>query len=199
MKNSKSSLANPALPEPVPLILLTGGIRSGKSRYALELAKGLCPSGGRAFIATAEALDGEMKARISRHQEERGADFTTFEEPLRLAEKLRDAQKEHAAVVVDCLTLWVNNLLYYFAKTPEKMQVEIADLLLESSRKKTPVIFVTNEVGLGLVPDNPLGRRFVDELGGLNAKLAAICDQVVMMVAGIPNYVKGESLVRLDA
>lgn len=180
------------------LTLITGGIKSGKSRYALELARQSLAVNDKYFVASAEPLDEEMKARIANHQAERSSEFLTIEEPLHLAAALNQIPQECGLVVVDCLTLWVNNLLFHFADKPNQIEHEVAAFITTVSSKKSDMIFVTNEVGLGLIPDNPLSRRYVDQLGSLNQKMAKLCDEVVFMVSGIPNRIKGEVYARLD-
>ncbi len=166
--------------------LVTGGARSGKSRYAEELARKLCKDGSRrCYIATAEAFDDEMKERIRLHQERRKDDFFTVEAPVELGKAITEAQGRSDVILVDCLTVWTNNLLYY-------------DRLEEKQRLYTAlkgctcdVILVTNETGMGIVPSNELSRRFRDEAGFINQDVAGIADAVVFMVCGLPMSVKG--------
>ena len=171
------------------LTLITGGTRSGKSRYALELARERAGDRAKCFLATAEPLDEEMKVRILRHREERGSDFVTVEEPLQLAQTILRVQEQFSLVLVDCLTLWMNNLLSHLSD--EQMEHEVKSFLEVLSLRKTDLLLVTNETGLGVIPDNVLARRFVDELGDLNRKVAQISDEVILMVSGIPNTIKG--------
>ncbi len=180
------------------LTLVTGGIRSGKSRYALELARQASAAGSKCFLATAEPLDEEMKVRIARHKDERTQDFITIEEPLRISNAIEKAQKECSLILVDCLTLWVSNLLYSLENEPEQIQREIKSFIDTVRCKKTDFIFVTNEVGLGLIPDNTLGRHYIDELGNLNQSVARICDEVIFMVSGIATQIKGGTHARMD-
>lgn len=177
------------------LTLITGGIRSGKSAYALEQARQI--QGLKCFVATAEPLDEEMKIRIKNHQAERSQDFYTLEEPLHLSEVLKKAPAECRLILIDCLTLWVNNLLFYFQKTPEKIQYEINQLIETLRSQDKDIVFVTNEVGLGLVSENALSRQYVDLLGSVNQKIAKLCDEVVLMISGIPVTIKGEIHARL--
>lgn len=158
--------------------LLTGGIKSGKSTMALELAMAF--PAPRRFLATAEALDAEMEERISRHQAERGDSFLTVEEPLLVHERLAEN------MVLDCVTLWVNNVLYY------EKEAEL-DGWLEALVARLPrnIVLVTNEVGMGFVPADALSRKYGVLLGRANARLAAACDEVILMVAGQPLHVKG--------
>ncbi len=162
----------------MPLVLVGGGARSGKSRYALALAEQYGPH--LAFVATAQAFDDEMRERIDRHRAERDQRYTTFEEPTALAALLDRIDGRFDAIVVDCLTLWLSNRM-------------LADLPPEdlTAPRQSPVILITNEVGCGIVPENELARRFRDEQGRLNQRLAAVADRVVWMVFGCPLVVKG--------
>ena len=163
------------------VILIGGGSRSGKSRYALELAR---QRGARpVFLATAQALDGDMAERIRKHREERGDGFVTLEEPLELAAALR-ALPDCDAVVVDCLTLWVSNLMLAGRGIPTE------ELIAAARATAATVVFVSNEVGCGIVPENALARQFRDLAGALNQRVAAAADEVYWMVFGIPVKVK---------
>jgi adenosylcobinamide kinase / adenosylcobinamide-phosphate guanylyltransferase len=167
----------------VAVILIGGGARSGKSRYALE--KALSIDGRRAFVATAEALDEEMTDRIQRHQVDRGENFTTIEEPLDLARVIADPTFD--AMVVDCLTLWLSNLMF----ANKNCDREIDALIAAAEAAHGTVIFVTNEVGSGIIPtDNALSRDFRDRAGILNQRIAAISQEVYFMVFGQPLRVK---------
>lgn len=177
-------------------ILITGGVRSGKSRYAVDLA--LSYPAPRIFLATAEAFDHGMQERIAKHQEERKGNFLTVEEPVHLAAKIQGLEVRPAVIVVDCLTVWINNLLYHFAENEKEIRKEIQDLIQAIEQSPFPIIFVTNEVGLGLIPDNALSRRYIDELGNLNQSLASRCEEVIFMVSGIPMPVKGGIHARVD-
>ena len=169
--------------------LITGGVRSGKSRYALDLAEARAVR--KSFLATAQPFDEEMKVRIARHQAERGRDFLTREEPLHLSRAVAAASSETDLILIDCLTVWLNNLLHHFSGQPEQVRREIQSLLGMVGEKRTDMILVTNEIGLGVVPDNPLSRRFLEEQGKLNQELARLSDEVIFMVAGIPQIIKG--------
>jgi adenosylcobinamide kinase/adenosylcobinamide-phosphate guanylyltransferase len=165
------------------LTLVLGGARSGKSRYAESLVTA-CPPPW-IYVATAEALDEEMRARIAEHRARRGADWRTVEAPRDLAEALQQ-NSAGGAVLVDCLTLWLSNLM-----------LADADIAAESARLEAvlaslagPLVIVSNEVGFGIVPDNALARRFRDAQGRLNQRIAARADRVVLMVAGLPLVVK---------
>ena len=161
-----------------PIVLVTGGARSGKSRFALERAATL--GSPRLFVATAEARDDEMKARIARHRAERGRRWRTVEEPRRLAAVVR----RHSAPVllIDCLTLWLANVMGDDARRDVAPQIE--NLVAALSLRRSAVVMVTNEVGLGIVPDNPLGRAFRDAAGFMNQRVASLADEVVLLVAG---------------
>ena len=160
------------------IVLVGGGARSGKSRWALERAR---KCGGRlVYVATAEALDEEMSGRIARHRSERGKEFVTIEEPLDLARALRSAEGD--AIVVDCLTLWLSNAMSAADRT--------AETIAAAKEKNAAVIFVTNEVGCGIVPDNALAREFRDRAGRMNQRFAEAADEVYWMVLGQPLRVK---------
>jgi len=178
------------------IILVTGGSRGGKSAFAQRLAEAL--PGPRTFVATCPVVDAEMCERIRLHQAARSArDWRTLEEPLDLAAAFCDAG-EQPVVLVDCLTLWVNNVMYEAEQQGET--VSEADIegrfkpILEAARKHGgTVIFVTNEVGMGLVPETPLGRRFRDLAGRANQIVAAACDEVFLVVCGQPLKIKPQT------
>jgi adenosylcobinamide kinase/adenosylcobinamide-phosphate guanylyltransferase len=164
-------------------ILITGGARSGKSRFAERVTLSL----GRPaiYIATAEAHDAEMAERIERHQSRRGAEWSTLAEPLAIPDALSDSDGG-APRLVDCLTLWLSNLM--LAGRDWEAEVEaLAELL---PRLSTPVVFVTNEVGGGVVPENALARSFRDAAGLTNQRIAEACDELWLCVAGQPLKVK---------
>lgn len=165
--------------------LLLGGARSGKSR----LAEGMANNSGllRVFVATAEAWDDEMRARIDRHRADRGAGWRTVEAPLDVARALADHDDHGNVIVVDCLTLWLSNLMGD-GRDPETETVVLCDRL---AAMRARVVLVTNEVGLGVVPATPLGRAFRDAQGRLNQRVAAVCDLAVFMAAGLPLILKG--------
>ena len=164
------------------LTLVLGGARSGKSRYAEALTTRLPPPW--VYIATAQAFDDEMRARIAEHRARRAAGWRTVESPLALPDALRDAG--NAPVLVDCLTLWLSNLLLADA------DLSAAEAALDAALgRAAPTVLVSNEVGLGIVPDNALARRFRDQAGRLHQRLAARADRVVFTVAGLPLFVKG--------
>jgi adenosylcobinamide kinase/adenosylcobinamide-phosphate guanylyltransferase len=165
-------------------VLVLGGARSGKSRYASELAQdsGLAPL----LIATAQALDEEMAARIKRHQAERDEGWSLVEEPLNLAAQISARARDGRIIVIDCLTLWLSNVM--LAGRDWSSMLEGLALTLEKAQG--PVILVSNEVGLGIVPDTPLGRDFRDAQGRVNQRLAQSCDRVILMSAGLPLQLK---------
>ncbi len=169
-------------------ILVLGGARSGKSRYALELASGFSR---KTLIATLEPKDEEMAQRIASHRRARGADWRVMEEPLKLNRALRQAEKNSRVIVVDCLTLWLSNLLLAGKKESEII-LELEKLCQIISRPGVAIILVSNEVGQGIVPADPLTRRFRDLQGRANQMLANVADQVYLLVAGIPVRIKGD-------
>jgi adenosylcobinamide kinase/adenosylcobinamide-phosphate guanylyltransferase len=163
------------------IVLIGGGSRSGKSRYALEYARRVGEP--RAFVATAEALDDEMRSRVTAHRQERGADFTTIEEPLNLTETIAD---RYRAIVVDCLTLWTSNLLL----AGRDVYSEAAAFLARAADSPSTVIVVTNEVGCGIVPENALARQFRDLAGTVNQRAAVAAAEAWWMAFGIPLRLK---------
>jgi adenosylcobinamide kinase / adenosylcobinamide-phosphate guanylyltransferase len=169
------------------LALILGGTRSGKSGYALELARGF--PAPRLYLATAEAGDEEMAARIAQHRQDRGEGWDTWEVPLDLAGAFAQAQGRYQVILADCLTLWLSNWLIRGGDSAELKSVclELANILEKSA---TPTILVSNEVGWGIVPENPLAREFRDWAGWLHQLLAAAADLVVLTVAGLPMTLK---------
>ncbi len=170
-------------------VLILGGARSGKSRYALDRARSL--EGPTAFVATAQALDAEMALRIQRHKADRPAGWLTVEEPLELVAALRRLVGQVQVAVVDCLTLWVANR---FRKEPldEPILAEAADLAKLFAERPYHAILVSNEVGLGVHPETAVGLRFRDLLGLVNQEIAAAADQVIWMAAGLPLTLKDQ-------
>ena len=176
-------------------ILILGGARSGKSRFAQEIASQL---GQRVFfVATGEALDEEMKERIEEHKKARPSHWRTLEAPRHVGLRIREQVEDARVVVVDCLTLLVANVIGQCGNDPdtrvasEKLSSEITDLLECVAQTEAKFVFVSNEVGLGLVPSNRLGRLYRDLLGRVNEELARQADTIYFMVAGIPVTVKG--------
>ena len=164
---------------------ILGGARSGKSMRAQQLAE--MAKGSRVYLATAEALDDEMSERIARHQADRGDAWRTVEAPLNLREALEAQCGKGETVLVDCLTLWLSNLMH----DGRDIGAEIDKLCVCLMQLDYDAILVSNEVGLGLVPETPLGRRFRDEQGRLNQRVAAVCDVVEFVAAGLPLRLKG--------
>jgi adenosylcobinamide kinase/adenosylcobinamide-phosphate guanylyltransferase len=164
-------------------ILITGGARSGKSTLAERLA--LKPTGRAIYIATAEAFDDEMAARIAEHQARRGPEWRNLHAPLDLVSALEQSDGGDPRLV-DCLTLWLTNLML----GGQDWRAEADRLVTTLSAQKAPVVFVTNEVGAGIVPENRLAREFRDAAGWLNQSVAQACDAVYLCVAGYPVKVK---------
>ena len=153
---------------------------------ALRLSE---PSGKKIFVATAEAGDEEMKVRIDRHRRERGEDWLTIEEPLDLASAV--AQHAEGIVIVDCLGLWVSNLLLA-GRNEEAIHNQVIQLIEAARARRDGLIFVTNEVGWGIVPDNELARRFRDVLGNVNQMFSGAADAVILMISALPVWLKGK-------
>lgn len=168
--------------------LVLGGARSGKSRFAEDLARATRLK--RIYLATATAGDDEMRARIAHHRARRSDDWRTVEEPLALVETLARETGDGRVVLVDCLTLWLSNLMHAKRDLAAETQ-KLADWLAHPSGA---VILVSNEIGLGLVPDTPLGRDFRDAQGRLNQAVAAAASDVVFVAAGLPLWLKRQSL-----
>ena len=165
-------------------LLVLGGARSGKSAYAQRLAEAHGPE--RVYLATAAAGDEEMAARIARHQAHRGQGWTTLEEPIEIATALMTHAQPSRVVVVDCLTLWLSNLMLA-GRDPGPALAALADAM---GRLAGPVILVSNEVGMGIVPDRKLGRDFRDWQGRANREIGAACDVVIFVAAGLPLQLK---------
>jgi adenosylcobinamide kinase/adenosylcobinamide-phosphate guanylyltransferase len=167
-------------------LLVLGGARSGKSRHAQALAEAMTPTG--CFIATAQAWDDEMRDRIARHQADRDERWMTVEAPMALPEAVAEHSRSDRVLLVDCLTLWLTNLLH-----GEEDLAAAGDALVAAlASAPGPVVLVSNEVGFGIVPDNALARRFRDAQGTLNQRLARVCDATDLVVAGLPLRLSGE-------
>lgn len=167
------------------LTLVLGGARSGKSRYAEALIQAAPPPWG--YVATAQALDEEMRVRIAHHVARRGENWQTIEAPLAVAAALRRAGER--PVLVDCLTLWLTNLML----GEQDCEMWVGELEAVLKQRQGMTVLVSNEVGYGIVPADALARRFRDEAGRLNQRMAALADQVVLVVAGLPVSVKSAS------
>lgn len=170
---------------PAKLHFILGGARSGKSAHALSLAETARTAGGESprlvYLATGEAGDAEMADRIRRHQSERGPRWRTIETPLEIGETLRQTIDPDQIIVIDCLTLWLSNLMHARKDIGAAMQ----ELLLALEACPCPAIVLSNEVGLGVVPDNPMAREFRDHAGRLHQAMAAQADRVDFMAAGL--------------
>ncbi len=169
------------------IFLITGGARSGKSAYAERLAQGI--AGKRAYLATAQALDAEMAARIAKHRKDRGPAWDNYEEPLAVADLLRKISGRYQVLLLDCLTLWLSNIMAHTDGDGAVLD-SMENLVTALSDFEGTCIVVSNEVGLGIVPDNPMARRFRDFAGMLNQKVAQTADEVYFTASGIPMKIK---------
>lgn len=167
--------------------MLLGGARSGKSRLAQARAERA--AGELVLVATAEALDAEMTERIARHRAERGPRWRTVEAPRNLPEVLRRECAPGSTVLVDCLTLWLSNVML----ADDDVAAATRELLSAIETRRGTLLLVTNEVGMGIVPETPLGRRFRDAAGRLNQAVAAAADEVLLVAAGLAITMKGRS------
>src|SRR5689334_18381057 len=169
------------------VVLIVGGVRSGKSRYAQQLAA----TGERvAFIATAEDRDEEMAQRVARHRAERPSTWTTIEAPVEISDALLSCHGKFDTIVIDCLTLWASNLMEHEQQDAQRVAPHIDRLVRTLSRISSTIILVSNEVGSGIVPDTEMGRFYRDVLGSINQRVAAVADEVLLLVAGCPLVVK---------
>jgi adenosylcobinamide kinase/adenosylcobinamide-phosphate guanylyltransferase len=170
------------------IIFIIGGCRSGKSTYAMQTAEKV-PAEQKIFIATCVPQDDEMKRRVARHQKERSQNWVTVEASLDLPEAILQNSRRGNVILVDCLTLWVSNLL--METSDEKKIEEAISQLIDTLEKATcPIVLVSNEVGSGIVPENPLARQYRDIIGLANQAVAKTAGKVIWMVAGIPVTVK---------
>lgn len=169
-------------------MLVIGGAKSGKSRMALDF----CQQTGKKliFLATAQAGDPEMAERIRRHREERGREWLTIEEPLRVVERLREVENEDTVILLDCLVLWTNNLYMKHGRNRELIDQEIDLLINHLSGLKGILVLISNELGMSIVPENPLARDFRDRVGLLNQQIAGLAQKVVVLMAGLPLILK---------
>jgi len=173
-------------------IFITGGARSGKSTFAEKRAGEFGTRLG--YLATAQTLDSEMDERVRRHRERRGDEWSTIEEPIYLSQALARSDGQYDAILVDCLTLWLSNLLFRYEDAAEECEERIHEDLqrLKNTLQGmvTPVVLVSNEVGMGIVPDNALARMFRDIAGRTNQAMAAAADEVHVVISGIPLKLK---------
>jgi adenosylcobinamide kinase / adenosylcobinamide-phosphate guanylyltransferase len=166
------------------ITFVIGGARSGKSSFALKSASEI--EGRKAYVATAQALDNEMRTRIEKHKLERSSVWDTFEEPLSVSWLLGEVADKYSVVVIDCLTLWLSNIMHNNADVMAEMESFIS-----SARSCRPPLFiVSNEVGMGIVPENKMARMFRDYAGIINRRLAEASDKVYLLAAGIPVKIK---------
>lgn len=168
------------------IVFVVGGTRSGKSSFALKRAEAV--SGKKAYIATAEPLDDEMRERIERHKAQRGKDWVTYEETSAIADVVKEIAGKHNAIIIDCLTLWLSNLMY----ADLDVEAEVKHFITSLKDMTSPIVvyIVSNEVGMGIVPENDLARRFRDMAGTMNQKVAEAADEVYLVTAGIPLKIK---------
>lgn len=171
------------------LIFITGGAKSGKSDFALELAEK--SEGRRLFLATAESLDEEMEQRIQKHRQQRGNCWDTIEEPLYLGRALRPVLDRYETILADCLTLWMSNLLGRYPEQEAETDEIIGDFFSCVGEFKGTMIVVSNEVGMGIVPDNKPARIYSERLGLLNRMTAWRAERVYLLFSGIPVELKG--------
>jgi adenosylcobinamide kinase / adenosylcobinamide-phosphate guanylyltransferase len=168
------------------IILITGGARSGKSRYAEQRVGEM--GGRRLYVATAESKDEEMVQRIAEHRQRRGNQWRTIEEPLELTQALLAEHGKTDCALVDCLTLWISNLL--IRRDDKYASEKVEELIEKLPQLNFHLVFVTNEIGWGIVPDNPLARKFRDLAGWINQRVAQAANEVILMVAGMPMIAK---------
>jgi adenosylcobinamide kinase/adenosylcobinamide-phosphate guanylyltransferase len=168
-----------------------GGARSGKSRFSQKLGESF--PGKKLFIATAQPLDDEMRKRIEGHRASRGKKWETVEEPLEISKAIREGGNEYGLILIDCLTIWISNLLEGLDGDEEKILEEVRKL--EEAIKESDVrfIIVSNEVGMGIVPDNKMARQFRELLGMVNQRMAELSDRVILMASGVPMVLKGQA------
>lgn len=171
------------------VILVTGGARSGKSRFAESLALARPPL--RGYLATAEPGDAEMVERIARHRGRRGDEWETLEEPLLVGEAIAAADGRFEVVLMDCVTLWMSNLLFHCEGGAAEALARVESFTGSFAGLKTPLVLVTNEVGMGIVPEHPLARAFRDLAGEANELIAAAADEVYVCFSGLPLKLKG--------
>ncbi len=175
------------------IIFVTGGARSGKSAYVLSQAQIL--PGKKAFIATAQSLDDEMNRRIDIHRKERGSTFDTYEEPIKISQIIEELKPRYDVLLIDCLTLWLSNIMYTGLDVVQEMDKLVGAILADArvpraGASPAAIFIVSNEVGMGIVPENTLARQFRDYQGIVNQHIAGIANEGYLMVAGIPMRIK---------
>lgn len=170
------------------IIFVTGGARSGKSDFAQDMAEKI--EGKRVFVATAQAFDEEMAERIQKHQENRGTRWDALEEPINLGGAIRSVLGQYKTILVDCLTVWMSNLLLEYQDQNERISEIVDDFFSGLNESDETIIVVSNEVGMGIVPDNKLARDYRDQLGFLNQRMARRADDVYVLFSGIPVKIK---------
>jgi len=170
------------------IIFVTGGARSGKSDFAQDLAEKR--EGRRLFLATAQAFDEEMRRRIRSHKKRRGDRWETVEEPINLGKVMRTEARGFETVLLDCFTLWMSNLIAAFPSENDKAERVIADFFSSLEEFEGTLFVISNEVGMGIVPENALAREYRDRLGFLNQRMARSADRVYLMISGIPLVIK---------
>jgi adenosylcobinamide kinase / adenosylcobinamide-phosphate guanylyltransferase len=170
------------------VVLVTGGARSGKSRFAEKLAEGYPAL--RGYIATGQAGDAEMGERIARHRGRRGGDWETVEEPIELTRAVARVDGTYTVLLVDCVTLWLSNLLFHCPGGAAEALRRVVGFTESFATLETPLIIVTNEVGMGIVPEHPLARSFRDLAGEANELIAARADEVYVTISGLPLKLK---------
>ncbi len=171
------------------LIFITGGCRSGKSRFALDYANRHFNK--KLYLATLEVLDEEMSLRVEEHRRMRGKEWITVEEPINVIEKIEQYQDQMEVILLDCITLWLSNLILKW-NDDLKIMNEIDRFTDVAMQVQSSLILVSNEVGMGIVPADPLGRRFRDLSGMVNQRIASVAKRVIFMVSGIPIFLKGK-------
>jgi adenosylcobinamide kinase/adenosylcobinamide-phosphate guanylyltransferase len=171
-------------------MLVLGGARSGKSSLSLKLCNKM--EGKHYFIATAKAFDDEMKDRIGRHKEERGEEWETIEEPIGITGRIKGLDREGSIILVDCLTLWLSNLYMRYESDIDRVYDEIGKLIASIEDIKGRLVLVSNEVGMGIVPENKLARLYRDASGAMNRKVADKANKVIISFAGCPVVLKSE-------
>jgi adenosylcobinamide kinase/adenosylcobinamide-phosphate guanylyltransferase len=170
------------------IVFITGGARSGKSSFALREASKI--EGRKAFIATARPLDEEMRERIERHRQERGDEWDTYEEPLMIAGTIDAIRDQYSVIVIDCLTMWVSNLMMEEGRWKRRIEEFINCLNRLNGLNGLNLFIISNEVGMGIVPDNEMARLFRDIAGYLNQRVAEMADEVYLIVSGIQVKIK---------